>query len=113
MIESASDRSTAIERLIAFESRYQGRHADEHASDYGLDERKLHTKRVDETYSDFEENTRKTFDSFCRRWVRFCEEKGQDVLETTAKTGEAFLQAERSRGLDLGTRMSARTLRYS
>ncbi len=100
MGESASDNSTATERLIDFESRYQGRHADEHASDSGLDERKL--QRNDETYSDFEENTRKTFDSFCRRWVKFCREKGQDMLETTAKTGEAYLQAQRLEGLRLG-----------
>ena len=96
------DSSTATERLIAFESRYQGRHADDHASDSGLDERKLHAKRVDETNSDFEENTRKTFDSFCRRWVEFCREKGQHMLETTAETGEAYLQAQRLEGLRLG-----------
>ena len=100
MRESATYTRTPTERLIAFESRYQG----EHAMQSGLEERKLHTKRVDELYRDFEENTRKTFDSFCRRLVKFCEEKGCHMLETTAKTGEAFLQAERSRGLRLGHR---------
>ncbi len=85
------DSSTETERLIAFESRHRGRHADEHASDPGLDERKLHTKRVDKTYRDLEENTRKTFDSFCRRCFKFNREKDQDMLETTATTGEAYL----------------------
>ena len=102
MDESASQKSIVTEKLIAFENRYTRRHADEQASDSGLDERKLHAKRVDETYSDFEENTRKTFDSFCRRWVHFCREEGHDMLETTAKTGEAYLQAQRLEGLRLG-----------
>ena len=102
MNEYASDHSTATERLIAFESRYQGRHADEHASASGLDERKLHAKRVDEIYSDLSPNTRKTFDSFCRRWVDFCRGKGDHMLETTAKTGEAYLQAQSLEGLELG-----------
>ncbi|DBB07149.1 TPA: hypothetical protein ACH3X1_011720 [Trebouxia sp. C0004] len=102
MNEYASDHGTATERLIAFDSRYQGRHADEHASASGLDERKLHAKCVDKTYSDLQKNTRKTFDSFCRRWVKFCRGKGYHMLETTAKTGEAYLQAQRLEGLRLG-----------
>ena len=39
----------------------------------------------------------KTFDGFCRRWVEFCEDRGYDMLDTNAKTGEEFLQAERNR----------------
>ena len=102
MNKSASDHSTATERLIVFDSRYQGRHADEHASASGLDERKLHAKRVDETNSALEENTKKTFDSFCRHWINFCRAEGHHVLETTAKTGEAYLQAQRLEGLRVG-----------
>ncbi|DBA98852.1 TPA: hypothetical protein ACH3X1_014612 [Trebouxia sp. C0004] len=102
MNEYASDHGTATERLMAFDSRYQGRLADEHASASGLDERKLHVKRVDETYSDLEKNTRQTFDSFCRRWVKFCRGSGYRMLETTAKTGEAYLQAQSQEGLRLG-----------
>lgn len=47
---SASGSSTATERVIAFESRYKDPHADEHASDSGLDERKLHDARIYEKY---------------------------------------------------------------
>lgn len=61
MDETASENSTATEKLIAFESRYKGRDAGEHARDSELDERELHERRVDETYRDFEPNTRKTF----------------------------------------------------
>ena len=46
MSDPLSDSSTATERLIAFESRYPGRHAEEHASDCQLDERKVHDARV-------------------------------------------------------------------
>ncbi|KAL0022566.1 hypothetical protein WJX77_004451 [Trebouxia sp. C0004] len=46
MNEYASDHGTATERLMAFDSRYQGRLADEHASASGLDERKLHVRRT-------------------------------------------------------------------
>ena len=108
MDESASQKSIVTEKLIAFENRYTGRHADEQASDSGLDERKLPAKRVDETYSDLEENT-----SFCRRWIHFCREEGHDMLETTAKTGEAYLQSQRLEGLRLEHKKLGRTLRYS
>ena len=53
--------ASATERLIAFENRFKGRHAEEHALDCGLDERDLHQRRVDETYSDFEENSFRSF----------------------------------------------------
>ncbi len=95
--------------MIAFDSRYRGRHAEEQASECQLNERKLHAKRVDETYSDLEENNRKTFDSFCRRWVNFCREQGHDMLETTAETGEEFLQAQRLEGLRLGHKKIGKT----
>ena len=97
-----SDSSTATERLLAFENRYKGRHADEHALTSGLDERELHQKRVDELYNDFEENTRKAFDHFCRYLDVFCTEKGYSMFDTDAKLGEAYLQAQRSEGLRLG-----------
>ena len=89
--------ASATERLIAFENRFKGRHAEEHALDCGLDERDLHQRRVDETYSDFEENTIKAFDHFCRRWVLFCKEKAYSMFDTNAKTGAEFLQFERER----------------
>ncbi|DBA81231.1 TPA: hypothetical protein ACH3X2_007044 [Trebouxia sp. C0005] len=67
MNESISDSSTATERLIAFESRYRGPYADEHASDSRLDERKVHHARVCEKYGKMLDNTKKTFDGFCGR----------------------------------------------
>ena len=96
------DSSTATERLIAFENRYKGRHAEEHALTSGLDERELHQRRVDETYSDFAENTKKAFDHFCRCLDAFCKEKGYSMFNTDAKLGEAYLQAQRLEGLRLG-----------
>ena len=97
MNESAADRSTATERLIAFDSRYQGQHAGEHASDFALDERKIHDARVYEKYGKMKDNTKKTFDGFCGRYVSFCEGKGYHMLDTTAKTGQEFLEQERLR----------------
>ncbi len=62
-----------------------------------LMERKAHDKRIREFYSRFEESTQKTFRSFCRRWVQFCEKTNCDILDMGAKTGEQFLEAERLR----------------
>lgn len=59
------DISTATERLIAFESRCRGRHAEEHASECQLDERKVHDARIYEKYGKMKDNTMKTFDGFC------------------------------------------------
>ncbi|DBA65693.1 TPA: hypothetical protein ACH3X2_000740 [Trebouxia sp. C0005] len=97
MSESASDHGTATERLIAFENRYRGWHAEEHASDCQLDERKVHDARVYEKYSKTKDNTKKTFHGFCGRWISFCKEEGYDVLNTTAETGQQFLEEERLR----------------
>ena len=97
MNESISDSSTATERLIAFESRYRGPQADEHASDSGLDERKVHDARVYEKYRKMKDNTKKTFDGFCGRWMAFCEGKGYDMLNTTAEIGQEFLEQEQKR----------------
>lgn len=97
--------ASATERLVAFENRYKGRHADEHALDCGLDERELHERRVDETYRDFEENTRKAFDHSCREWVVFCKKKAYSMFDTNAKTGAAFLQYERQRLPNSGKRV--------
>ena len=96
------DSSTATERLIAFESRYRGPHADEYASDCQLDERKLHDARVYEQYDKMKDNIKKTFDGFCGRWISFCEGKGYDMLNTNAKTGQEFLEHERLRHTNPG-----------
>lgn len=92
-----SEYNTATEKLISFESRYKGQHADEHALDSGLDERKLHDARVYENYRKTADNTKKTFDGFCGRWIGFCEEKGYHTLDTTARPGQEFLEQERPR----------------
>ena len=92
-----SDSSTATERLIAFESRYRGRHAEEHASECQLDERKVHDARVYEKYGKMKDNTKKTFDGFCGRFESFCEARGYDMLNTTAEIGQEFLEQERLR----------------
>ena len=102
MRDSMSDSSTATERLIAFESRYLGRHAEEHASDCQLDERKVHDARVFEKYGKMKDNTRKTFHGFCGRWISFCESKGYDMLNTTAEIGQEFLEQERLRHTNPG-----------
>ena len=94
--------STATEKLIAFQNRHKSRHAKEHALTSGLDERDMHQRRVDETYSDFENNTRKAFDHFCRCWVAFCTALAYSIFDTGAKMGEAYLQAQRLEGLRLG-----------
>jgi len=85
------------EKLIAFESRYLPRHAGQFARDCNLDERELHKRDRYELYDKFRENTKKTFHSFCRRWVEFCERNEYDLLDTSAKTGGEFLEAERLR----------------
>ncbi len=97
MDELGSEYNTATEKLIAFESRHKGRHADEHALDSALDERKLHDARVYENYGKMADNTKKTFDGFCGRWIGFCEEKGYHMLDTTAGPGQEFLEQERLR----------------
>lgn len=38
-----------------------------------------------------------TFDGFCGRWISFCKGKGYDMLNTTAETGQEFLEQERLR----------------
>ena len=85
--------ASATERLIAFENRFKGRHAKQHALDCGLDERDLHQSRVDETYNDFEENTIKAISAD----AGLCKEKAYSMFDTNAKTGAEFLQFERER----------------
>ena len=67
MDEREVDAST--EKLTAFESRYIPRHAHQFARDCKLDERELHKRDRYELYDRFREKTKKTFHSFCRRWV--------------------------------------------
>jgi len=95
MDEREVDAST--EKLTAFESRYIPRHADQFARDCNLDERELHKRDRYELYDRFQENTKKTFHSFCRRWVEFCEKTEHDLLDTSAVTGAKFLEAQRLR----------------
>ena len=97
MDETAAEHSTATERLIAFESRYRGRHAEEHASECQLNERKVHDARVYEKYGKMLDNTKKTFHGFCGRFESFCKRKGYDLLNTTAEIGQQFLEDERLR----------------
>lgn len=85
------------EKLIAFDSRHVPWHADRFARGCDLDEREIHKSDRYELYDRFLPNTKKTFDSFCRRWVEFCERNDYDLLATTAKTGGEFLEAERLR----------------
>lgn len=91
------DISTATERLIAFESRCRGRHAEEHASECQLDERKVHDARIYEKYGKMKDNIKKTFDGFCGRFESFCKGRNYDMLNTTAETGQQFLEQERLR----------------
>ena len=100
--DSMSDSSTATERLIAFESRHRGRHAEEHASSCKLDERKVHDARVYEKYGKMKDSTKKTFDGFCGRFESFCKGRGYDMLNTTVEIGQAFLEKERLRHTNPG-----------
>lgn len=97
MKDFSSVSTTVTEQLIAFESRYQSRHAGERALKPGLDERKLHDARVYKRYGKMKDNTTKTFAGFCGRWVSFCENKGYHMLDTTTKDRARAFEQERLR----------------
>lgn len=98
----APQRCTATEKLTSFENRYTGRHADQFAFDSGVDAQDVHKARFLHEYGKRRDNTKKTFDGVCGRWIGFCEERGFDMLDTSAKIGREFLEGERVRHANPG-----------
>ncbi len=62
----AQECDAATEKLIAFNNRYKGRHADEFAFGSEVEQRKNHNTRRRELHDRFEASTRKAFEGFCR-----------------------------------------------
>jgi len=90
--------------LLAFENRYKEADADRFASFPNTSAQKVHASIVREQYGRWKPNTKRTFDVFRESWTGFCERNNYDRKETTVERGEEFLQAERARHLEAGSK---------
>ena len=113
MEEFAAESSTATEKLIAFESRYKGRHAGEHARESELDERKLHDKRVDEAYHDVLQTKEKPLIASADAGLSYVKTKVITRLRPLQRQVRRSFRLRGRQACVLGTRTLARTLRYS
>ena len=94
--------------LLAFENRYKEADADRFASFPNTSAQKVHASIVREQYGRWKPNTKRTFDVFRESWTGFCERNNYDRKETTVERGEEFLQAERARHLEAGSKTQER-----